>query len=92
MQNITVTLIGTSGCHLCDDATEVVQSVLTDYPLVSFVASDLGDRPEWHALYAEKIPVILVNDTEHAFWHVDAEKFREELDTQKALSTQANEE
>lgn len=85
-----MTLIGTSGCHLCDDATEMVQSVLTNYPHVTFVASDLSDDPDWSVRYADKIPVVLINDTEHAFWRVSAEKFREELDAQMALSSQAD--
>lgn len=92
MQNISVTLIGKPGCHLCDDAGVVVRSVLNDYPQVSFVTSDLSDNPEWHTIYADKIPVILVNDVEHAFWHVNEEDLRLALDTQVALSADANSE
>lgn len=85
-------MIGKPGCHLCDDATGVVRSVLEDYPDVSLTLADLGDNPEWQAHYAEKIPVVLVNDTEHAFWRVNVEEFKRELDTQRALSSDANSE
>lgn len=92
MQKTSVTVIGKPGCHLCDDATGVVRSVLEDYPDVALTLADLGDNPEWQAHYAEKIPVVLVNDTEHAFWRVNVEEFKRELDTQRALSSDANSE
>jgi hypothetical protein len=92
VHNASVTLIGKPGCHLCDDAEAIVRSVLQDYPDVAFTLADLGDNPEWEAHYAEKIPVVLVNNVEHAFWRVNSENFRAELDIQKALSSDANSE
>jgi len=92
VQKTSVTVIGKPGCHLCDDATGVVRSVLEDYPDVALTLADLGDNPGWQARYAEKIPVVLVNDTEHAFWRVNVEEFKRELDTQRALSSDANSE
>ena len=92
MQNTSVTLIGKPGCHLCDDAEAIVRTVLLDYPQVTLTLSHLGDNPEWQARYAEKIPVVLVNDTEHAFWRVNVEEFRRALDTNAALSSDPNSE
>jgi hypothetical protein len=92
VQNLTVSLIGKPGCHLCDDAEVVVSRVLKDYPQVSFDTPSLLDHPEWSELYAEKIPVLLIEGTEFAHWHVNEEDFRHELDRHLTLSLQRDSE
>ena len=85
MQNLTVTLIGKPGCHLCDDAEVVVSRVLNDYSQVSLDTPSLLDHPEWSDQYAEKIPVLLIDGNEFAYWRVNENELRQELDRHLAL-------
>lgn len=84
-RDIRLTLIGKPGCHLCDDAREVVQGVLADLE-----ATDAGgvpileelsilDDPALADRYAEEIPVLLVDGEMHAYWRVDAERLKRTL-------------
>lgn len=92
MQNLTVSLIGKPGCHLCDDAEVVVSRVLKDYPQVSLDTPSLLDHPEWSERYAEKIPVLLIEGTEFAYWRVNEDDLRQELDRHLALSVKRDSE
>jgi hypothetical protein len=73
-----ITLIGKPGCHLCDDARQVVERVAgrlgTDWEERSIL-----DDPELAARYAEEIPVVLVDGEQHAYWRVDETRLREAL-------------
>ena len=83
MSDITLTLVGKPGCHLCDDARIVVndvvaQLVATEGSAVNLGASRLvveeisieGDR-ELLDEYGEQIPVLLINGKVHNFWRID---------------------
>jgi glutaredoxin len=75
-----VTLIGRPGCHLCEDAREVVERVTTDLG-VGFTELSIDDDSELHAKYAEEIPVVLVDGEQHTFWRVDEARLRKALST-----------
>lgn len=77
--SIELKLIGKPGCHLCDDAREVVLKVLQDFPDVDFVELNMLDHPDLVAKYSEEIPVVLINDSQFSFWRVDAERLRDKL-------------
>ena len=73
-----VTLYSRPGCHLCDDAREVVARV----------CADLGETFEEHSIdedealrrrYADEIPVTLVDGRQHDFWRVDETRLRAAL-------------
>jgi glutaredoxin len=76
-----VTLIGRSGCHLCDEARAVVAAVAAETG-VGWVERCIDDDPAL-AEYAEQIPVVLVDGRRHDFWRVDAERLREALRGQR---------
>lgn len=65
-----ITLIGRAGCHLCDDAREVVRDVAGALG-VGWVETSVDDDPELLRRYAEEVPVVLVDGRRHAYWHVD---------------------
>ncbi|MDT0214122.1 glutaredoxin family protein [Rothia sp. ARF10] len=73
-----VTLIGKPGCHLCDDARAVIETVTAELG-ESFVERSVLDEPELMARYAEEIPVTLVDGRQHDFWRVDADRLRAAL-------------
>lgn len=73
-----VTLIGKPGCHLCDEAREVVAAVTADLG-ETYEERDILLEPELHDRYWEQIPVVLVDGEQHTFWRVDADRLRAAL-------------
>jgi hypothetical protein len=75
-----LTLLAKPGCHLCDDAREIVLEVLSDRPEVTFEELSILDDPELLDRYVEEIPVVLIDDRVHTIWRVDADRLRQALD------------
>lgn len=76
-----VTLLGKPGCHLCDDAREVVTAVCAELG-ESFEEVDVTAGPDADRLlaaYGEQIPVTFVDGRQHDFWRVDADRLRAAL-------------
>ena len=51
-------LLGTSACHLCDQAEDLLKNTNIAYQKI-----DIADQEQWQEQYAIKIPVLL--DTEN---------------------------
>ncbi|MDI2098929.1 glutaredoxin family protein [Ruicaihuangia caeni] len=79
MSSVRVTLIGKPGCHLCDDAREVVTEVLSEFPAVQLEERDILQEPELFDRYSEEIPVVMIDDRVHNIWRVDRERLRAAL-------------
>jgi Glutaredoxin-like domain (DUF836) len=73
-----VTVISRAGCHLCEEAEAVVGGL----------AGELGFR--WHVLdvdssaelqnsFGNRVPVILLDGTEHGYWRVEEARLRRAL-------------
>ena len=73
-----VTLIGKPGCHLCDEAREVVARVTGELG-ESFEELSILDDQALHDRYWEQIPVTLVDGAQHDFWRVSEERLRAAL-------------
>jgi glutaredoxin len=72
-----LTLIGKPGCHLCDDARDVVTRVLAelaDPASISLEEVSILDDATLNEKYWDEIPVLLVNGRVHTIWRVDAER------------------
>lgn len=74
----TITLLGKPGCHLCDDAREVIARVAADLG-VSWEELDITRDEELQREYWEQIPVTLINGVQHDFWRVDEARLRAAL-------------
>ena len=74
-----VTLYGRNGCHLCEDALKVLQSlqVELDFEIEEILID--GDE-ELSKKYGEKIPVTLIDGEHHDMWRVDPVRFRSSLE------------
>ena len=70
-----ITLISKPGCHLCDQAREVIERVARDVG-VQWVERSILDDPELSAAYWEQIPVTLVDGAQHDYWRVDESRLR----------------
>lgn len=82
----TITVIGKPGCHLCPTAREIVETVVAELPgeagdAIEIVEESIDDDPALHALWWEKIPVVLIDGEFHAQWRVSADRLREDLET-----------
>ncbi len=77
----TVTLIGKPGCHLCDVAREVVETVVAELPedTVDVEELSIADDPALYALWWEKIPVVLIDGELHGHWRVSPDRLRAAL-------------
>jgi glutaredoxin len=70
----TLILYGTLGCHLCEQALELITPLIgSEYKLVEV---DIGDSDELIERYGIRIPVVAIqgDDTEIG-WPFDAEDF-----------------
>lgn len=85
MPSAHLTLIGKPGCHLCDDARDLVGSVVAKLatndsaPTITFEERSILDDAELQELYLEDIPVLLINGRVHNYWRIDPVRLRTAL-------------
>jgi len=85
VSTIHLTLIGKPGCHLCDDARDVIDQVVDevgsdpDAPTVERSEVSILDDPVLHDRYVEEIPVVLIDGVVHTYWRVDPARLRTAL-------------
>lgn len=74
-----ITIYGRTGCHLCEDALKVLQSLQDE---LNFEIDEIliNGNEELEKLYGEKIPVTQINGVHHDFWSIDPERFRSSLE------------
>jgi glutaredoxin len=76
-----VTLYHAEGCHLCERARGVLESVRADVPF-ELLEVDIGGDPELEAKFREWLPVVEI-DGERAFvYYVDPDAFRRKVGAQ----------
>jgi hypothetical protein len=73
-----VTLIGKPGCHLCDEAREIVARVTRELG-VDWEERSILEDAELYERYWEQIPVTLVDGRPHDFWRVSEQRLRAAL-------------
>ena len=80
MPTVSVTLVSKPGCHLCDAARDVVNSVVGELEGVASVTEvSILDDPELFEKYVEEIPVVLIDGRVHNIWRVDPTRLRTAL-------------
>ena len=73
-----VVMYGRPGCHLCEQAREVIARVCEDLG-EEYVEISIDDDPALLEEYGEEIPVTLVDGRRHDFWRVDEARLRTAL-------------
>lgn len=74
-----VVMLGRPGCHLCEEAWEVIARV-TGESGASRAREELDDVGEAdREEYWDKIPVTFVDGRRHDFWRVDEQRLRAAL-------------
>ena len=81
MSEITLTLIGKPGCHLCEDAEAVVTTVVETLPELPIQVEELSieDDKDLFDSYWDQIPVLLINGKVHNYWRIDPERLTNAL-------------
>jgi glutaredoxin len=90
---ISLTLFTKPGCHLCEEAKTVVDSVLDQFksqhsaesPIELTEVNILEDQALLEK-FGEEIPVLQINGATHAYWRIDAERLTETLNNFSAQS------
>lgn len=85
-QAARIVLFGRDGCHLCDDARELVRSVAaeagTAWREVDIDAAGGAVLEE----YGELVPVVEVDGVRQGYWRIDADRVRRALATARRES------
>lgn len=85
MSTALLTLIGKPGCHLCDDARDVIVSVMgkvaaePQAPEMVLEERSILDDADLMERYVEEIPVLLINGKVHNYWRIDPLRLRAAL-------------
>jgi len=74
-----VTLYGKPGCHLCDEAREIVERVRAEHPF-QLEEVDVSIDPVLHLEYGERIPVLEVDGEELFEFHVEEAVLAQRVD------------
>lgn len=65
------------GCHLCDEARELLQGELGDDH--SFTEVDVDTDADLRASFGDQVPVVQVDDATVGFWRIDPVRVRAAL-------------
>ena len=74
-----MTLYGKPGCHLCDDAREVVERVRAEHPF-ELREVDVSLDPQLNREYGERIPVLALDGEELFDYFVEEAVLVQRLD------------
>ena len=75
----TVTIYSRQGCHLCDDAEKVLESLREELNFEIEVIN-IDEDAELIKLYSDQVPVIHIDGIHHDFYKVDPTRFRSSLE------------
>ena len=75
----SVTLYGKPGCHLCEDAREVLLSVRLEREF-ELAEVDITLDPGLNHEYGERVPVVAVDGVDAFDYSVDRQALEERLD------------
>ena len=70
-----VVLVGRQGCHLCDEARDVVRRVAAETGS-TWTEVDVDADAQLLQAYSDQVPVVLVDGRQHDFWRVDERRLR----------------
>jgi len=73
-----ITLLSRPGCHLCDDAREVIARVAGQFG-VPWTERDITASQDDLRDYGDMIPVTFIDGVQHDFWRVDEARLRKAL-------------
>ncbi|MZG54045.1 MAG: glutaredoxin family protein [Nitrospinae bacterium] len=76
---IQIEILTKKDCCLCDDAKEIIEKVLPDFP-ASLKMTDIESDPALFEIYKERIPVVRLNGEESFVYKVHEITLRKKLE------------
>jgi len=76
---IQIEILTKKDCCLCDDAKEIIEKVLPDFP-ASLTTTDIESDPSLFETYKERIPVVRLNGEESFVYKVHEITLRKKLE------------
>lgn len=73
-----VTVYSRNGCHLCDEAEQIVAQVCADIG-TDWERVDIDTDPALVERFTNEVPVTFVDGKQHDFWRVDPVRLRAAL-------------
>jgi Glutaredoxin-like domain (DUF836) len=75
---IRLLLFGTSGCHLCEQAEQIIDNCLQNNAELMIETLDIADEEQWQEQYALRIPVLYHPETKKDLgWPFDQTQVKE---------------
>ncbi len=74
-----ITIYSRTGCHLCDDAQKILESMQKELNF-DIEVIDIDESTELIKLYSDQVPVIHIDGLHHDFYKVDPDRFRSSLE------------
>ena len=78
-QTITIEILTKADCCLCDDAKEIIEAVIGDFP-AQLQITDIELDADLFEQYKEKIPVVRINGQESFVYKVHEITLRKKLE------------
>lgn len=80
---VALSLFTKPGCHLCDDAREVIARVRAELDQrgvpTTLEERNILDDAELARLHSEDIPVVFIGTRRHAIWRVDPDRLTQAI-------------
>ena len=76
--SIHVEIYSRPGCHLCDEAKEVIDRVRLRFPF-AFRVINIETDPDLEKAYREQIPVVFINGNKAFKYHVDERELEKKV-------------
>jgi glutaredoxin len=70
-----VTLVTRAGCHLCEEAEQLLRRLSTELSF-GYREVDVDGSSALRDEYSDRVPVILIDGKEHGYWRVEEARFR----------------
>jgi glutaredoxin len=77
-ENHQVTLLTRAGCHLCEQASALLERLRAELGF-GYDELDVDADQERRDRYADRVPVILIDGREHGYWRVEEARLRKSL-------------
>ena len=74
-----ITIYSRTGCHLCDDAQKILESMQEELNF-DIEVIDIDESTELIKLFGDQVPVIHIDGLHHDFYKVDPDRFRSSLE------------
>lgn len=74
-----VTVYSRTGCHLCQVAIDLINSVKQEKGFTLDIKL-IDNNSELEKEYGEQVPVILIDEKVHDYWRVDLARFLNAID------------